>query len=189
MDSFHLTSEALEAGLEEIRRSPADRGMVKLIVRRPEVGQRETVAEARLDLAEGLVGDNWRARGSRHTPDRSADPDAQLTLMNARAVALMAGSRDRWPLAGDQIYVDLDLSIDNLPAGSWLKLGSAVIEISSQPHTGCQHFTARFGIAATKFANSSVGRQLRLRGLNAKIIAEGLVRVGALATRVRQSTA
>ena len=86
--------------------------------------------------------------------DGSANPDAQLTLMNARVVALVAGERERWPLAGDQLYVDLDLSADNLPPGTRLAVGSAVIEVTPEPHTGCAKFSARFGSEALRFVNS-----------------------------------
>jgi len=172
------TAEELEAGLEEIRRAPASGGTVELIVRRPAEGQREVLEEAALDLVEGLVGDTWRARGSRGTPDGSANPNAQLTVMNARVIELVAGDRDRWALAGDQLYVDLDLSVTNLPAGTRLALGSAVIEVTADPHTGCAKFVARFGHAAHRFVNSKAHRHLHLRGINAKVVEPGRVRRG-----------
>jgi MOSC domain-containing protein YiiM len=175
----HLSTEELEAGLDEILRSPADEGTVELIVRRPAEGEREVLAEAELDLSEGLVGDNWRARGSRRMPDGSANPDAQLTLMNARTVDLVAaGDRERWALAGDQLYVDLDISHENLPAGTRLAIGSAVIEVTAEPHTGCAKFHARFGGDAHRFVNTKTHRHLRLRGLNAKIVQPGTVSRG-----------
>ncbi len=105
-ETYHLTTQELEAGLDVIRQSPKDAGAIELIVRRPEEGAREVLTEGRLDLAEGLVGDSWRSLGSSCTPDGSANPDVQLTLMNARAIALVAQDRERWPLAGDQLYVD-----------------------------------------------------------------------------------
>jgi MOSC domain-containing protein YiiM len=174
----HVTTAALEAGLDVIRAAPADLGRVELIVRRPEEGRREVIAEATLDPAEGLVGDTWFARGSRRTPDGQADPDKQLTLMNARAAALIAGDPDRRPLAGDQLYVDLDIGQANLPAGSRLALGSAVIELTAPPHTGCAKFSHRFGREALRFVNSPVGRELRLRGANARIVVPGTIRTG-----------
>ncbi len=114
----HRSAEELEAGLDEIRRAPSDDGVLELIVRRPVAEEREVLQEAQLSLDEGVVGDNWRARGSRHTEDGSAEPGRQLTIMNARAIALFAGDRARWPEAGDQLYVDLDISAANLPAGT-----------------------------------------------------------------------
>jgi hypothetical protein len=179
-----LSSEELTAGLAYIRCSPADAGPVELIVRRPQPGERELVPEAELDLVVGLVGDNWKTRGCRLTADGSAHPDMQLTLMNARAVALIAGARERWPLAGDQLYIDMDLSQGNLPAGTRLRLGSAMVEITDQPHTGCKQFAARFGKEAVAFVNSPAGKQLRLRGINAKIIEPGMVRTGDLVTKL-----
>lgn len=174
----HRSAEELSAGLDEILRSPSDHGTVELIVRRPAENEREVLDDGLLHPAEGLVGDRWRARGSSSTPDRSPKLDVQLTLMNARTIDLIAGSRDRWPLAGDQLYVDLDLGIENLPAGTRLAVGDAVVEVTAEPHTGCAKFSARFGSEAIKFVNKSPGRELRLRGVNARIVTPGAVRVG-----------
>jgi len=168
----------LESGLEEIRRAPRDAGRLELIVRRPAEDEREIVEEAELDLGDGLVGDTWRVRGSSRTPDGGADPQAQITLMSARAVALVAVSEDRRALAGDQLYVDLDIGHENLPAGSRLGIGSAVIEISEKPHTGCEKFAARFGRDALRFVNSPAGRALRLRGVNARVVVPGRIHRG-----------
>lgn len=167
---MHLDLATLQAGLDEIRRSPADQGPVELIVRRPAEDQREVLAEARLDPVAGLVGDAW----ARH----DGDPGRQVTLMNARAVALLARSKDRWPLAGDQLYVDLDLSGENLPAGTRLAVGAAVVEVSPLPHRGCKKFAARFGLDALRFVNSKEGYALNLRGINARVITAGVVRPG-----------
>jgi len=168
----------LEESLDHIGNAPADGGTVELIARRPAENEREVLREARLGLHDGLEGDTWRARGSRHTPDGGPDPEAQLTLMNARAAASIAGERERWPLAGDQLYVDLDISLSNLPPGSRIQIGSAVIEFSEKPHTGCAKFSARFGNDALRFVNSPVGRELRLRGANCRVVMPGVVRPG-----------
>jgi MOSC domain-containing protein YiiM len=174
----------LEASLDNIRESPANGGTVELIARRPAVDEREVVSEAVLDLHEGLVGDTWRARGSSRTPDGGPNPESQLTLMNARVAAVIAGDRDRWALAGDQIYVDLDLSLSNLPPGSRIRIGSAVIEFSETPHTGCAKFSARFGNDALRFVNSPAGRELRLRGANCRVVTPGTVRHGDAITKL-----
>ena len=174
----HLTLEELNAGLDEIRRSPQDAGVLQLIVRRPQVDEREVLQEGFLDLVEGLAGDSWGTRGSSRTRSGSPHPDMQLNIMNARAIALVAQSKDRWPLAGDQLYVDLDLSETNVPPGTRLALGSAVVEITDEPHTGCGKFAARFGFDSVKFVNSPAGRALRLRGVNAKVVQPGVTRVG-----------
>jgi hypothetical protein len=169
---------ALEAGLEHIRRSPRDRGRLALIVCRPGIGERRELAQGRLDLREGLVGDNWRTRGSGHREDGSADPDAQVTIVNARLAALVAGGEERRALAGDQLFADLDLSAENLPPGTRLAVGEALLEITSKPHTGCGKFSRRFGADAMRFVNSDAGRALRLRGVYARVIEGGTVRVG-----------
>ena len=179
----HLTTEELEAGLKYIHQSPKENGVLELIVRRPRVGEREVLNEGELDLREGLVGDTWRTRGSTRTADGSSHPDMQLNLMNSRVVALVAQDQGRWPLAGDQLYLDLDLSADNLPPGTRLALGSAVVEVTTEPHTGCQKFVERFGLEAMKFVNSPVGRQLHLRGINAKVVQPGAIRVGDVARK------
>ncbi len=172
------TIEELEARLDEIRQSPKDEGVLELIVRRPRTDEREVLQEGKLDLAKGLVGDTWEIRGSTRTADGSSHPDMQLNIMNSRVIALLAQEKDRWPLAGDQLYVDMDLSGANLPPGTQLALGSAVIEVTDQPHTGCRKFQARFGRDALKFVNSPVGRELNLRGINAKVVRSGMIRVG-----------
>jgi hypothetical protein len=174
----HAPLHVLEAAVAEIRRAPRDGAPVELIVCRPGEGERAVLTEAELDERLGLVGDNWRRRGSRATANGSAHPDLQLTLMNARVTALVAQTRDRWPLAGDQLYVDFDLSDANVPAGTRLRVGSALIELTAMPHTGCGKFARRFGVDALKFVNSPVGRELNMRGRNARIVASGTVRTG-----------
>jgi hypothetical protein len=174
----HFDLATLEAGLHQIRNSPKDAGRVELICRRPQTEQREVIDEAVLDTDQGLVGDNWLTRGSKSTPDGSAHPDMQLTLMNVRSATLIAGAPERRQLAGDQFFVDLDLSVDNIPPGSRLKLGAATVEITEIPHRGCGKFSARFGVDALKFVNSEVGRELNLRGVNARIVEGGVVRRG-----------
>ena len=173
----YATAEELLAGLDHIRAAPSDRGTVELIVRRPAVDEREVVEDGELDLVVGLIGDRWHLGASPIN-------DAQLTLMNARAAELIARTRERWPLAGDQLYVDFDLSVDNLPAGTRLAVGKAVVEVTAVPHTGCAKFSARFGTDALKFVNKSPGRELRLRGANARVVTPGPVRAGdAIAKR------
>jgi hypothetical protein len=170
--------ERFEAGLETIRQAPADAGTVELIVRRPAVEAREVVDECELDLAAGLVGDNWLTRGSRAMADGSANPKAQLTVMSSRLAELVVGERKQWSLAGDQLYVDFDLAKENVPPGTRLAVGSAIIEVTDEPHTGCAKFSARFGSDALRFINSPVGRELNLRGVNARVIEPGRVRRG-----------
>jgi hypothetical protein len=179
-----LTMTELEAGLDAIRQSPTDTGVLELIVRRPQMGEREVLDVGELDRVEGLMGDNWRTRGSSRTADGSAHPDMQLNIMNARVIALVAEEKDRWPLAGDQLYIDLDLSADNVPPGTQLALGSAVIEVTDQPHTGCKKFVARFGLEALQWVSSPVGKQLQLRGINAKVIHPGVIQVGDLVKKI-----
>jgi hypothetical protein len=180
----HLTREELEAGVDYIRQSPKDEGVLQLIVRRPQADTREVLQEGELDRVEGLVGDNWKERSSTRTADGSAHPDMQLNIMNARVIDLVAQDRDRWQLAGDQLFIDLDLSGENLPPGTHLAIGSAVIAVTDQPHNGCQKFVARFGLDAMKFVNSVVGQELHLRGINAKVVQPGVIRTGDLVRKI-----
>lgn len=174
----HLSIAELEAGLNIIRQSPSDQGLLKMIARRPKVDEREIVNEAEINLEVGLVGDTWKTRGSKATPDGSANIEAQITLMNMRAISLLAQDESRWALAGDQLYVDFDLSEANLPAGTRIAIGSAILEISATPHTGCLKFSERFGKDAHKFVNSPAGKPLRLRGVNARVVQAGEIQVG-----------
>jgi len=174
----HFSVDELMQGIDEIRRAPKDAGTLHLIVRRPAIGQREILSEGELDLVAGLRGDNWSTRGSSKTVDQSAHPEMQINIMGTRAIALIAGDDARWPLAGDQLFCDLDLSRANLPPGTRLAIGGAVLEVTSMPHTGCGKFVARFGVDAQKFVNSPVGRELNLRGINARVVKPGTIRVG-----------
>ncbi len=174
----HRTTDQLEAALTDIRLAPADSGTVDMVVRRPAEGEREVLDEGTLDPSEGLVGDNWLARGSRHSPDGSAEPDRQLNVINSRLSRFVAVDPERRRLAGDQLHLDLDLSQANLPPGTRLAIGSAVIEVTEPPHLGCAKFVERFGKEAMRFVNSPLGRELRLRGLNAKVVVAGTVRPG-----------
>ena len=187
MEDLRLaTEEELEAALEAIRAAPRDAGIVEMIVRRPARGEREVIEEAALDPALGLAGDNWVARPARSSTDGSPDLDRQITLMGARAVAAVARERRRWPLAGDQLFVDLDLGGEHLPAGAELVVGTAVLVVTEAPHTGCDKFTERFGSAASRWLNTAAGRALRLRGINARVVTGGGVRRGdAITVRKR----
>jgi MOSC domain-containing protein len=178
-----LSAQELQAGLDQVRSVPRDDGVLMMIVARPGNGERRLLDEGRLDGAAGLVGDNWLIRGSRRTPDGSAAPDKQITVMNVRVADLVAGGRDGASLAGDQLYVDFDISIDNLPPGSLLTIGDVVLEVSESPHLGCAKFVARFGGEAMKFVNSPLGRSLRMRGMNTRVAVPGVVRVGDRVTR------
>jgi MOSC domain-containing protein YiiM len=179
----YLTMSVLEAGLEHIRQAPKDQGTLKMIVGRPREDEREVIVHGELSLSEGLVGDNWKSRGSKHTPDGSATLYSQITVMNARCAALLAQSEERWALAGDQLFVDFDLSEDNIPPGTRLAVGSAILEVSAEPHSGCKKFSARFGVEALKFVNSPEGKRLHLRGINARVIQAGTIRVGDIVSK------
>jgi hypothetical protein len=173
--TVYVETVALEAGLAHVLASPSDLGTVELVVRRPAEGEREVLEAGVLDLEQGLVGDRWRPRPMSDGDDGKY---AQITLMNARVIDLVAGDRDRWAFAGDQLYVDFDLRHENLPPGTRIQVGSAILEVTDVPHTGCAKFTARFGSDATRFINARPNRDLRLRGMNTRIVAPGTVRPG-----------
>ena len=169
--TVYVEADRLEAGLAHVFESPSELGTVELVVRRPAEGEREILDEGVLDFP-GLVGD-------RHTLRTDTHAGTEITIINARVVDLVAGGdRDRWALAGDQLYVDFDLRAENLPPGTRLQVGSATLEVSELPHTGCSKFTARFGSDATRFINGKPNRDLRLRGLNARVVTPGAVRPG-----------
>jgi hypothetical protein len=176
----HLSAQELEESVEHILQSPRDAGELKLIVRRPAVDQREALARANLDEANGLDGDNWSIRNN-------VDPDMQLNIMNARVIATVAQTPERWPLAGDQLFIDLDLSRENLPPGTQIALGDAIIEVTEPPHTGCKKFAARFGVDAMVFVNSGRGRALNFRGICARVVKSGEIKLGDLARKISQA--
>lgn len=184
IDVRHLTMPELEAALDHLRAAPKDDGVVELIVRRPRTDQREVLEIAEFDKVKGLIGDSWCVRPSSKTPDNSPHPEMQINIMNSRVTALVAQQKDRWPLAGDQLYVDMDLSKSNLPAGSQIAIGPVVLEVTAPPHTGCQKFVARFGMDAMKFVNSPVGKELCLRGINARVVQGGVIRVGETVRKI-----
>jgi hypothetical protein len=173
----HFTISELEAGIDRIIDAPAESGVLALIVRRPSEGEREVLEEGQLDLTEGLIGDSWGVRTS-PISEAISDPYNQINVMSARAISLISGDPARWQLAGDQLYLDFDISEDNLPAGSHLAIGEAVLEVSQMPHSGCQKFSQRFGVDALRFVNSEAGRKLRLRGFNARVVVPGTIRRG-----------
>lgn len=184
LNAQHLSLSELETGLAYILQSPKDQGILKLIVRRPKDDEREVIELGELDPTQGLAGDNWKARGNKKTPDGSANVNAQVTVMNSRMIELLAQSEERWSLAGDQLYVDMDLSDENIPPGTRLAIGTAVIEVSDVPHTGCSKFAERYGADAIRFVNSPEGKRLHLRGINTRIVQAGTVRVGDVVRKI-----
>ncbi len=183
MEHQHPDRETLEAGLDEILQSPADEGRLELIVIRPAQGERLALESGELDLDKGLVGDNWETRGSGRTADGTAHPEMQINIINARVARLVAQDPERRALAGDQLYLDLDLSAGNLPPGTELEIGEAVLAVTAQPHLGCKKFVQRFGVEAMKFVNSKARRHLNLRGINARVVEPGRVAVGDVARK------
>ena len=167
----HLTTEEIEKNLDRVIESPKDDGTLDLIVRRPLENEREILETGELDTEKGLIGDDWFA-------DDDREPEAQIAIMNSRIIALLAQSDERWKLAGDQLFIDLNLTDENLPHGTRLAIGSAVIEVTRQPHNGCKKFVERFGLDAMKFVNSPVGKQYHLRGIYAKVVQSGTIRRG-----------
>ncbi|MCH7736919.1 MAG: MOSC domain-containing protein [Chloroflexi bacterium] len=180
----HLTLADLEAGLDEIRNSPKVEGVLELIVSRPEEDAREVMALADLDVELGLVGDTWKDRPSGRSANGKAHPDMQITIMNSRLAALIAQDKDRWKLSGDQLFIDIDISAENMPPGSRIAVGPAILEATNQPHTGCKKFSARFGADALKLVSSPVGKELQLRGINCKVVQGGEIKPGDIVKKV-----
>ncbi len=182
--TVNYTLTDFETRLAELGASPTDNGTVEMIVRRPAIGEREVLTEGEFNPDVGLVGDNWKTRGSRHTEDGSAHPEQQIVIMNSRIIEAIAGDRSRWALAGDELFIDLDLSKDNLPAGQQLAIGSAVLEVTPMPHNGCKKFAERFGSDATKFVNAKEGRAQCRRGICARVVQAGTIRHGDTAMKI-----
>jgi len=182
--SNHRTEAELLTGLEFIKQSPKDQGTLQLIVIRPKGNEQIVLADCQLSSRLGVHGDDWFENCYKRLPDGSPHPDVQVTLMNSRCIDLLAQEKTRWPLAGDQLYVDLDLSVDNLPVGQQLSIGSVILQITDQEHTGCDKFAERYGQAARIFVNSPVGKQLHLRGIYAKVVQDGSVKVGDRVTKI-----
>ncbi len=180
----HPSLQELQTTIPDISASPADQGTVDMIIRRPKTGERDALDSCELDETHGVVGDNWEQRGSAATPDGSANPEAQLTIINTRIIEAVAGEKSRWPLAGDQLVIDIDLSHDNLPVGTRLSIGTAIIELTAEPHTGCVKFMNRFGKDALRFVSGPEAMRQRRRGANAKIIKSGTVNLGDTATKL-----
>jgi MOSC domain-containing protein YiiM len=174
----HLAENEIAAGMMEVRQSPGDEGMVQLIVARPDTNLRHILQQGQLTPEAGLVGDRWARTCTRKLADGRINPETQLTLMNSRLIALLAGERERWELAGDNLIVDLDLSQANLATGQRLRMGDAIVEITFEPHNGCAKFSKRFGPEALRFVNSAQGKQWRLRGVHAQVIQAGWVNTG-----------
>lgn len=183
----HLEAAELRAGLDRILDAPKHEGVLAMIVRRPATGQREELAEGALTPDEGLVGDGWRSHMGPVTAESPFEPDTQITLMNSRVAALVAQDTARWALAGDQLFVDLDLSETNMPPGTRLAIGTAVLEVATKPHTGCRKFVDRFGLEAMKFVNSAEGRALHLRGIYAKVVTAGTIKLRDRVSVLRRS--
>lgn len=179
------TTAELTAALDHLRSAPAELGTLTLVVRRPAVGEREVLDEGVLDIEEGLVGDNWLSRATSHAIADGRHLKAQLNVMSARMVGLLADTATEQALAGDQLFLDLDVSHDNLQPGTRLAIGDdAVIEVTDKPHNGCAKFQRRFGEEAVAFINSEQGKALRLRGFCARVVTGGVVRPGDAVRRL-----
>jgi len=185
---YHRPRSDIERAAATLGSSPTDNGVVEMIICRPARYERKVLDEGILEVAHGLLGDTWEARGATSTPDGSADPLRQVTLMNSRVLESVAGERDRWELAGDQLIVDLDLSMDSLPAGTRLHIGEAVAEVTEPPHTGCAKFAGRYGADALAWVSGGTGRRQRRRGMHVRVLRSGTVRPGDAIRKLEQDS-
>jgi len=157
--------------LDHVKASPKDGGVLKLIVLRLPDEQRQTPPRATLSAEHGVTGDRWSLK-------TNPDPLVQVSVMNSRFLEVIAGETERMNLAGDNLIIDLDLHIDNLPTGTRLRIGQALLEVTDSPHTGCKKFQRRYGKDALDITNTPEGSAMRLRGLLARVIRGGEVQVG-----------
>lgn len=179
----YKTEAQLNTTIDYITKSPKEKGILKMIVARPAIDQRKILTDGLISKAEGLVGDNWKIKKS-FSPPGPPHPEKQITLMNARCIEMLATQEDEWPLAGDQLFVDFDLSESNLKPGDILKIGSTVeLKVSALPHNGCKKFAERFGTDAVKFVNSKHGKSLHFRGINASVTQEGTIKKGDIISK------
>lgn len=174
----HLTRAELEAGIPHIENSPKDDGSVEAIVVRPEPGQRRDVPSCDVSLAGGVHGDRWAKGRGGNAENAAPHPDVQICIMNSRAIALIAQERANWPPAGDNLFIDLDLRPENLAPGQRLSVGTAILEVTAEPHNGCSAFIERYGRDACVFVNTGIGKQMRLRGIYARVAKGGRISVG-----------
>ena len=168
----------LQAALADVLAAPRDGGTVDLIVVRPEKGQRQTPDSVALSLIGGVAGDHWAKGCWRTLDDGSPHPDVQICLMNSRMIRAIAGGPENWAPAGDNLFIDMDLSPANCPPGTRLALGSVEMVVTEEPHNGCQNFIDRYGRDACVFVNTGQGSELRLRGIYARVTRDGTVSVG-----------
>ena len=180
----YIASSEIEARFEWVLEAPADAGRVESLVIRPAVNQREPLQRVMFSPQQGVEGDNWLSSCWKKLPSGESDPDVQVAIMNARMIEVLTNDKSRWPLAGDQLFVDFDLSVGNLAVGDRLQVGAAVLEITAEPHRGCSKFKKRFGQDALTFVNSPQGDVHRLRGVYAKIVSAGEVCVGDSVSKI-----
>lgn len=182
----NLTTEQITERVSKLTPAPTDSGMVATLIVRPDTNERKIVPSIHVIPGEGIVGDNYLARGDKRTPDGSAHPEGQICLMNASVLDVLAdGDTNKWQLAGDQILVDFDLSTDNIPGGTRLSIGTATFEVSNKPHNGCAKFAERFGMDASRFVNSD--KVQRYRGINVMVVTEGDVSVGDTISKLAET--
>jgi hypothetical protein len=167
--AHHLASDELERGYAQLS-PPKDSGELALICARGEDGQRSELQRAALSVRGGLPGDAW----FRDCPEKV---DAQLTVMRVDVARLFANGQSI-TLAGDNLFVDLDLSKANLPCGSRLRIGGALLEVTPEPHNGCLKFRQRFGADALRFTAEPNRHDQHLRGIYLKTVEAGEVAVG-----------
>ena len=180
----HLTTAQIETGLPSVRQSPQNQGVLKAIVIRPAVNERKMLQQVELSPEGGVHGDAW-ARGCwMSLPDGRPHPDVQVAITNARFIDLIAQDESRWALAGDNLYVDFDLSDEHLVPGQRLALGTALLEVTAVPHNGCKKYAQRYGQDAVRFVNTPVGKSLHLRGIYARIVRAGTVAVGDVIRKI-----
>jgi len=173
-----LSEAQLNLGLDHIQNSPNDDGVLEMIVIRPGENERVVLDKSLVSSKLGVHGDNWAIKCWKTLPDGSPHPEVQIAITNSRSIGLLAQDKARWSLAGDNLYVDFNLSDENLRAGQRLAIGTAILEITTHAHNGCKKFNARFGADAVKFVNSPIGKKLHLRGIYAKVVQDGVIQVG-----------